>query len=94
MTFVRPQRTVLLRGARDEGYEVFYWRDGDREVDFVVQRGRRLTAIEVKSGRPRTALSGMAAFHAAFNPARSLLIGEGGIGLQDFLMRPASEVLA
>lgn len=84
----------LLRGARDEGYEVFYWRDGDREVDFVVQRGRRLTAIEVKSGRPRTNLSGMAAFHAAFSPARSLLIGEGGIGLQDFLMRPASAVLA
>ncbi|MFT3886505.1 MAG: ATP-binding protein [Flavobacteriales bacterium] len=84
----------LLRGARDEGYEVFYWRDGDREVDFVVQRGGRLTAIEVKSaGRPGN-MPGMAAFHDAFKPARSLLIGEGGVGIEDFLSRPASAVLA
>jgi predicted AAA+ superfamily ATPase len=29
---------------------VSYWREGNHEVDFVVQSGRRLTAIEVKSG--------------------------------------------
>jgi len=84
----------LFRGARDEGYEVFYWRDGDREVDFVVQRGTKLTAIEVKSGKVRTALPGMTAFYDAFKPARSLLIGEGGIALEAFLMKPASAVLA
>ncbi|HZL05645.1 MAG TPA: ATP-binding protein, partial [Coriobacteriia bacterium] len=31
--------------------EVFYWRDRNREVDFVVRAGRALVAIEVKSGR-------------------------------------------
>lgn len=84
----------LLRGARDEGYEVFYWRDGDREVDFVVQRGAKLTAIEVKSGGVRTALPGTSAFHDAFKPSRSLMIGEGGVGIDEFLSRPASAVLA
>jgi predicted AAA+ superfamily ATPase len=28
--------------------ELHYWREGDREVDFVTNAGRRLTAIEVK----------------------------------------------
>lgn len=84
----------LLRGAREEGYEVCYWRDGAHEVDFVVQRGRKLTAIEVKSAGVPSALPGMAAFHAAFKPARSLLIGEGGIDLAEFLLKPASAVLA
>jgi predicted AAA+ superfamily ATPase len=31
--------------------ELFYWRERNREVDFVVRAGRTLTAIEVKSGR-------------------------------------------
>lgn len=84
----------LLHGAREQGYEVYYWRDGDREVDFVVKRGQKLTAIEVKSARVRSALPGMSAFHDAFKPARSLLIGEKGIGLSEFLLKPASAVLA
>jgi uncharacterized protein len=84
----------LLHGARDEGYEVYYWRDGDREVDFVVKRADKLTALEVKSGRPRNAHVGLNAFHAAFKPDRMLLIGEGGIGVEEFLSKPASKVLA
>ncbi len=84
----------LLHGSRDEGYEVYYWRDGDKEVDFVVKRGDRITAIEVKSGRPRNAYSGMNAFHDAFKPHRMLLIGQGGIGVEEFLLKPASRVLA
>lgn len=84
----------LLRGAREQGYEVYYWRDGTHEVDFVVQCGRKLTAIEVKSARIPSALPGMSAFHEAFKPARALLIGEGGIDLAEFLLKPASAVLA
>lgn len=41
--------------------EVFYWRDGNDEVDFVVKSGSRTFAIEVKSGRIRRT-SGLAKF--------------------------------
>jgi len=41
---------------------VYYWRHRGREVDFVVRQGKRLVAIEVKSGRRRDALPGLAAF--------------------------------
>ena len=69
--------------------EVFYWRDRNREVDFVVRAGRMLTAIEVKSGRASDSLPGIAAFIDAFKPKRSLLLGGGGISIEEFLLQPA-----
>jgi predicted AAA+ superfamily ATPase len=68
--------------------EVFYWRDRGREVDFVVSAHRRLTAIEVKSGRASTELPGMSAFTARFEPDRVLLVGSGGIPFEEFLGAP------
>ena len=68
---------------------LYYWRDGQFEVDFVLQRGARIVAIEAKSGVKRTALRGMEEFVRRFNPHRSLLIGEGGIPLNEFLTVPA-----
>lgn len=71
-----------------------YWRERNHEVDFVVQAGRRLTAIEVKSGRAPQAHPGTAAFVQAFKPKRTLLVGGDGIALDDFLMRPVSHWVA
>lgn len=68
--------------------ELFYWREGDLEVDFVVRAGRRVTAIEVKSGRRRGRLPGVEAFDSAFRPDRKLLVGGDGIPLESFLERP------
>jgi uncharacterized protein len=65
-----------------------YWRDRNREVDFVVEKGGRLTAIEVKSGRSPFALPGMEAFDRAFAPDRKLLVGGDGIPVSEFLQHP------
>ena len=74
--------------ARGE-YRVWYWREGDREVDFVVETARKtLTAIEVKSGLASRVHRGMEAFDRAHHPARKLLLGEGGIRIEDFLSHP------
>jgi predicted AAA+ superfamily ATPase len=74
--------------------ELFYWRDGNREVDFVVRSGRALTAIEVKSGRSREALSGLAAFSEAYKVKRRLLVGGDGVGIGEFLSRPVEHWIA
>ncbi len=73
--------------------ELHYWRDRTREVDFVLKSGQALVALEVKSGRSRTSLSGMSAFAKEFTPTRVLLVGGNGIGLQDFLERPVEHWL-
>src|SRR5204863_2021707 len=64
----------LASSAAAGELKLFYWRDRNREVDFVVQGGRQLTAIEVKSSRSPDVLPGMAAFAEAFRPQRTLLV--------------------
>lgn len=68
--------------------ELFYWREGNREVDFVVKAGRAVTAIEVKSGRAREAPPGLSAFAQVVKSARTLLVGDDGISIDEFLTRP------
>jgi len=68
--------------------ELYYWRERNREVDFVTRAGRVLTAIEVKSARARDVQPGLTAFSDAFKPKRSLLVGGGGIPVGDFLAKP------
>jgi predicted AAA+ superfamily ATPase len=78
----------LANAAADGVGELFYWRDRNREVDFVVRAGSLLTAIEVKSGRAPYAQPGMAAFVEAFDPGRKLLVGGDGISVAEFLLAP------
>lgn len=80
----------LANAAAARECELFYWREGNHEVDFVVRSGRRLVAIEVKSGRAPQAHSGIGAFATAFRASRSLLVGSGGIAVEEFLLRPVS----
>jgi predicted AAA+ superfamily ATPase len=70
--------------------DIFYWRDRGREVDFVLRVGRRLIAIEVKSGRAPLAHPGSATFAEAFRVHRTLLVGGDGIAPAEFLARPVA----
>lgn len=83
----------LANAAACGQFELFYWREGIREVDFVLRRGRMVVAIEVKSGRAPRVHSGLAAFSEAFKPKRTLLVGDGGIPLEEFLSRPVTDWL-
>ncbi len=72
---------------------ISYWRQGSREVDFVVAPradGERPLAIEVSSGRSRDESSGMAAFERAHPGARRLQIGGRGMPIEEFLSEPAA----
>ncbi len=75
----------LLNSIRGTRIELFYWREGDREVDFVLQLGDKLIAIEVKSGRESIHRSGIDSFVKQFKPDRILLVGDQGIPLKTFL---------
>lgn len=81
----------LANAAACGACELFYWRERNREVDFVVRAGRTVTAIEVKSGRSRDAQPGLAAFAAAFKAKRKLLVGGDGIPVEEFLGAPAEQ---
>lgn len=70
--------------------ELFYWRERNHEVDFVVKVGRRLIAVEAKSGRAPLVHPGTEAFVRSFRVHRSLLVGGDGIPVDDFLSKPVA----
>ncbi|NOY93254.1 MAG: ATP-binding protein [Deltaproteobacteria bacterium] len=78
----------LANAAARGACELFYWRERGREVDFVVRAGASLLAIEVKSGRAPSSLPGLEAFAKAWKPTRTLLVGDDGVPLAEFLSRP------
>ena len=86
-----------LFNTAESDMRLYYWRDGDDEVDFVLRRGGRLVAVEVKSGeerrpaRARRSLPGMEEFQRRFDRSRGMLVGEGGIPLNEFLTGTAGE---
>ncbi|MBQ3657054.1 MAG: ATP-binding protein [Bacteroidales bacterium] len=74
----------LVANAAIYGYTVYYWRNKQDEVDFVLRRRQRTVALEVKTGR-RTTNSGLKVFEDSYKPFRKLVIGSGGLPVEDFL---------
>ena len=74
----------LLNNAEEYGYKMYYWRERNDEVDFVIDADSKLIAIEVKSGR-RTDKEGVSEFKKRFSPYYSLVVGSGGVPLKEFL---------
>ena len=82
-----------LCNASDANVKVRYWREGSLEVDFIVGNGRRLAAIEVKSGRSAGALSGLKEFSRRYRDCRVLTVGGDELPVGEFLRYPVSHWL-
>lgn len=74
----------LLNYSVATGTELFYWRDRNREIDFVLCKQGKVIGLEVKSGVVATT-SGMSAFRQRFQPDRVYLVGRDGMPWQTFL---------
>ena len=80
----------LLNHAVSGDFALSYWREGDEEVDFVIEQ-KLLIGIEVKSGSVQRT-SGMASFKKKFNPGKVLMVGNSGFSWQEFLKMKPSEL--
>lgn len=74
----------LLNQADEYDYKLYYWREREDEVDFVIEFDKQCIAIEVKSGR-RTTNNGLSLFSGQFHPIHSFVVGSGGIPIEEFL---------
>ncbi|MCF6351913.1 MAG: ATP-binding protein [Cyclobacteriaceae bacterium] len=74
----------LINMADQGGYEIYYWRHKNDEVDYVLQKGQTVIAIEVKSGLTKPT-KGMHNFRIKYNPHKVLLVGTSGLLWQEFL---------
>ncbi len=73
----RGRAFELLVGAQlvRTGEELYYWREGKDEVDFILKRGRKIWAIEVKTGDSKSK-RGLIAFKKKHTTAISVFIDE------------------
>ncbi len=77
----------FCNGLSGTSHVLAYWRDGDKEVDFVVTKGSSTWAVEVKSGRSGK-MSGMDSFRSKYPHAKMMVVGTAGIPLEKFFSEP------
>ena len=81
----------LMNHMAESPYYIYYWRHRNSEVDFVVESPRKTWAIEVKSGRPDN-VKGLETFCKVYPDAKPLILGRGGMPLEDFFRTNSAEI--
>ncbi|MHB1463892.1 MAG: ATP-binding protein [Thermoleophilia bacterium] len=82
----------LANHFKGKPVELLYWRKANLEVDYVLKLAEKVTAIEVKSGK-KAGMPGMRAFLSEHKVQRKLLVGAGGIPVDEFLLADPSQWL-
>ena len=82
----------LLGKSITENYKLYYWREGDCEMDFVIEYGEKRLALEVKSGISTTN-KGINKFLSQYPDVKTIFVGTGGISIEEFLKINPIELL-
>jgi len=75
---------LVNQAFKEKKLTIYYWREGNEEVDFVVEYKKRIIALEVKTSKVG-GLAGLNAFAKQYRPEKSLVIGTDGIPWEEFL---------
>ena len=90
-------RDILLmtrvNSVRGKNIQLAYWNERNFEVDFVLSRGAKIAAVEVKSGHRPDKLPGLALFAKEHKSVRKWLVGADGIPVEEFLTIQPEELL-
>jgi predicted AAA+ superfamily ATPase len=79
----------LVNHILTDRISLYYWRDRNDEVDFIIQKGGQVIGLEVSAGGTHSR-KGMDAFQKRFQPHRMILVGKTGIPVEEFLqLNPA-----
>jgi len=74
----------LVNYSIKENFNVYYWRESNDEVDFVLEKQDQIVAIEVKSGAARRR-KGMNTFVEKFNPSKTYLIDNSILNWEELI---------
>ena len=74
----------LLNQSLEQDFKLYYWRERNEEVDFVMEHRGKIAAIEVKSGAEK-AMPGLKKFKDKYPSTKLYATGSSGIPLETFL---------
>jgi len=82
----------IVSRAFTDRYDVYYWRDGNDEVDYVIRKRGMVAAIEVKSNHESNT-KGLSSFMKQFSPKRAVIVGPEGMSAEIFLSESPLKLL-
>jgi len=84
---------LLNQASEFPNIKLYYWREKNAEMDFIVKYGKKVFGFEVKSNTDRITASNREKFSAMFPGARFILVGKSGISFEEFILTPLQELL-
>ncbi len=81
----------LLNSFNDITCELYYWRKGNAEVDFVIQTPEKTWSVEIKSGKMK-APRGLEKFLALTKGAVPFIIGGTGMPIEEFFAADPKDI--
>lgn len=76
--------SYLISQAFVKRFNLYYWRERNDEVDFILCKKNSVVAVEVKSNAEKRT-DGLDNFRRLFKPVNSFIVGDGGVGVEEFL---------
>jgi len=76
--------SYLLNQCRISNISLYYWREGNYEVDFVLKKGSKLISLEVKSGTMRNN-EGQLQFANRFKTFKTIVVSNDTISWKEFI---------
>lgn len=77
--------SYLLNQSRINAFDLYYWREGNDEVDFILKRNKKIIALEVKTTRIKFH-AGVDKFNKKYKPYKNILISSESLSWSDFLL--------
>ena len=74
----------LVNHSVKNDLSVYYWRERNSEVDFILEKHNKVVAIEIKSNASKNT-AGLDVFKQRFNPHKIYLIENKGLSWKEFL---------
>jgi hypothetical protein len=76
--------THLLNASKTKQINIYYWRERNDEMDFVLEKNSKIIGIEVKSGNTEKK-RGIEKFKQLVKPDHVYFISNSGLSWQEFL---------
>jgi predicted AAA+ superfamily ATPase len=75
----------LVNQSIRSNFMVYYWRESNEEVDFILESRGKIIALEIKSNYSKSR-TGMQSFNRKYKPYKTYCIDKKGIPWQEFLI--------
>lgn len=78
----------LINSSLGTKIEVFYWKEENYEVDFVIRKRETIITIMASPFKKEIRPGGVEVFSEIYNLHQNLIVGEGEIALDKFFLTP------